>query len=142
LELAGPTSKTVTTIHYSDTVAPYILKRHSVTTDVPTGAVLSENTMEVVGLNMPCEVLGVMKSAAQVRTTHRNGSGTATTVAFVVPDLPGGVVSYSSKELDRSGQATRRSVLRLTDYGLDPEPDDRIGVLGRKRANRHRKMPP
>ena len=52
LEAAEPNGTTITTIYYSTSLAPYVLKRKSVTTD-PEGKQLSETSVEVVGLNLP-----------------------------------------------------------------------------------------
>lgn len=138
LEFTCATSKTLTTVHYSDNFVPYILKRHSVTKSLDGNSLLSETDMEVVAVSMPCEILGEVKCAAQVKTVHRNPNGMITTLTFVSPDVPGGVVCHTSKELDKSGQLTRQSVLKLVAYSFDPE-DERSGVFGRKRPSRFRR---
>jgi hypothetical protein len=56
-------------------------------------------------------------------------------------DVPGGVVSQSSKEVDKNGLLVRRSTLELLDYNADPDKD-RSGIFGRKRPNRRAKSPP
>jgi len=139
IESSTAAGKTLTTVYCSDAVAPYVLKRHSVTTD-PTGkTTLSETDVDVLSLNMPCEVLGELRAGAEVRTVHKHAGGTTTTVAFLVPEVPGGIVSHSSKECDKSGRLIRLSVLKLVGYGEADE--ERIGVFGRKRSSRYRKSP-
>ena len=128
--------KTVTKIYYSTTVAPYILKRESVTTDLEGKEDLSKTTVEVTALNMPVEVLGEMKNVSQLKTVHSSASGTVTTWADVLPEVPGGVVGNSSKETDKTGRLVRRSTLKLIDYSEDAEKD-RGGMFGRKHP-RHR----
>jgi hypothetical protein len=142
LESTGPDSKTVTTIYYCLTLPPYILKRESVTTDL-AGKKLSETNMEVVSLNMPSEIRqGETKNGAYVMTVHENGKGTVTTLAvLVLPEVPGGIVSSSSKEVDKSGRLVRRSTLKLVDYDDDPDKD-RTGLFGRKRPPRHQRTKP
>ncbi len=136
LESVVSNGKTVTKIYYSTTVAPYILKRESVTTDLDGKNVLSQTTVEVTALNMPVVVLGDMKNVSQVKTVHNSASGTVTTWADVLPEVPGGVVGNSSKETDKTGRLVRRSTLKLIDYSEDPEKD-RAGIFGRKHP-RHR----
>jgi hypothetical protein len=58
----------------------------------------------------------------------------------VVRDVPGGVVSHSSKEVDKNGRLRRRSTLELLDYSADPEKD-RSDLFNRKRPNRRTKPP-
>jgi hypothetical protein len=136
LESVVSNGKTVTKIYYSPTVAPYILKRESVTTDPEGKNVLSETAVDVTALSMPVEVLGEMKNVSQVKTVHNSGNGAVTTWADVLPEVPGGVVGNSSKETDKSGRLVRRSTLKLIDYSDSPE-QDRTGIFGRKHP-RHR----
>ena len=143
LESTGPDSKTVTTIYYCLALPPYLLKRESVTTDLEGKNVLSETTMEVISLNMPSEIRqGETKNGAYTMTVHKNGKGAVTTLAvLVLPEVPGGVVSSSSKEVDKTGRLVRRSTLKLVDYNDDPDKD-RTGLFGRKRPPRsHRTKP-
>lgn len=93
-----------------------------------------------ISLNMPGDVLGKTRNGSYVKTTHRNGKGTVTTLAFVSPDVPGGVVSHSSKEVDKNGRLVRRTTLKLTEYSADPDKD-RSGPFARKRARRDRNKP-
>ncbi len=137
LEFTSASSKTVTKVYYSDSFVPYVLKRTSVTSSLDGNNVLSETDQELVAVSMPCEILGEVKCAAQIKTVHRHPNGMVTTLAFVTPDVPGGVVFHTSKELDKSGRLTRQSVLRLVAYSFEPE-DERSGVFGRKRPSRFR----
>lgn len=137
IELAAPDSKTVTTLHYTADLAPYIFKRQTVVTDPEGKQEISRTTSEVVGLNMPCEVLSDLKCAAQVRTLYKHAKGTIASLAFVAPDIPGGVVACSTKELDLTGRLNRISVLKLVGYSFEPE-DERPGLFGRKRSTRYR----
>lgn len=136
VDLAAPDSKTVTTLHYSNTLPPYIFKRQSVVTDPEGKQEVSRTTTEVVALDMPCEVLSDLKPAAQVRTVYRHPKGVITSLSFVSPDVPGGVVSSSSKETDADGRLTRISVLKLVGYSFEPEEER--GLFGRKKPSRYR----
>ena len=137
LETVGNSSKTSTTIYYSTSVAPNILKRESKTTDLEGKTVLSETTATLLALDMPYQIEGETHLVAHLKTVQKSPKGTVTTLAVLSPDIPGGIVSHSSKELDANGRLVRHSILELVDYGSEPEKD-RSGAFGRKRANRHR----
>jgi hypothetical protein len=137
LESANSASKTATTIYYSDSVAPHILKRTSKTSDLEGKTVLSETTAELLTLEMPYKIDGETRSAAHLKTVQKSLKGTVVTLAVLCPGIPGGIVAQSSKELDSNGRLVRRGVLELVDYGSEPE-NDRPGVFGRDRSKRHR----
>jgi hypothetical protein len=90
---------------------------------------------------MPCEVLADVNATAEVRTVYTHPNGSIITLSFVSDEVPGGVVSYSSKELDKSGRLARMSVLKVVGYSFEPE-DDRPGLFGRKRPSRLRVYSP
>ena len=138
LSLLGPKSKTTLTLHYSTTVPPYVLKRECVVTDAEGKNIVSETNKDVIVLDMPVRVLNELRGGSYVKTVHKNGKTTVTTLAMVVPDVPGGVVSHSSKEVDKNGRLLRRSTLELVDYNADPDKD-RTGI--RKRPSRRTKQP-
>jgi hypothetical protein len=140
LECMGPTSKTVTRVYYSDTVPPYVLRREATTTDVDGENTLSETTVEVVAQDMPWKILTQRKGTTILKTVHKHPKGTATTWTLSSFEVPGGIVSHTSKEVDKSGRVIRRSTLELLGYELqyDEEPEQRIGPLGRKRRPRLR----
>jgi hypothetical protein len=140
LESVNSSSKTATTIYYSTSIVPNILKRESKTTDLEGKTVLSETTATLIALDMPCRIEGETHSAAHLKTVQKSPKGTVTSLAVLCPDIPGGIVSHSSKELDANGRLVRQSVLELVDYGSEPEKD-RSSIFGRKRANRHRTRP-
>ncbi len=142
LELTGSDSKTTITIYYSDTVAPYVLKRESVTTDADGKTRLGQTTLEVVAVDLPWQVLDETKSVACVKTVQKHAKGTVTTLSMTSPDVPGGVVYSSSKETDPNGRLIRHSVLELVNCGLQAE-QERTGLFGRgKRSSRSRKSSP
>jgi hypothetical protein len=138
IEFSGPHSRTSTNIYYSDTVAPYVLKRESTTTDLEGKEVLGTATLELVALDMPQKVLSEVKSAACVKIVQRQAKGTIVTLAMTSSDVPGGIVSHKSKETDKSGRLVCRSNLELIAYGLQPD-EGRTGLFGRKRPARVRK---
>jgi hypothetical protein len=137
IDSSNANGKTTTTIYYSAMVPPYVLKRESVTTDLEGKNIISETNVSVQALEMPCKVLGAMRNAAYVKTLQKTPKGTIYTLAVICPEIPGGIVSNSSKELDSSGRLVRRSTLELVDYNTEPEKS-RAGVYGRKRQSRNR----
>ena len=139
-ELIGPNGTTTTSIYYSDSVAPYVLRRESTTTNAEDNSSQGETKVQVVAFDMPCEVLSVLKSAAQVETVQKHAGGTTSTLTFVSPDVPGGVICNYSKESDKQGRLVRRSMLKLVSYGFESE-DERASHLGRKHAARYHKVP-
>ena len=143
LECVVPNGKTITTIYYSTIVAPFVLKRESVTTDSEGKNVLCETTVDVIGFNMPLSVKirGEPRNGIRTKTVRKSDTGTMTTWADILPGVPGGVVSDTSKELDKAGRLIRRSTLQLVDYNTDPD-QDQSGIFGRKRPPRHRTKPP
>ncbi len=136
-DVAGPNEKTHITVHYSTTVAPYVLKRESVTTDLDGKNVLSETKTEVIAFDMPVRVQLENRSGTYVKTVQKTPKETVTTLAVVLPDVPGGVVYHSMKEVDANGRVVRRSTLELVAYSTDPDN----GRLLRKRPSRHAKTP-
>jgi ribosomal protein L36 len=138
LECPGPTNKTVTNVYYSPKVAPYVLKRESVTSDREGKNVLSTTTSEVVALDMPCKVGAEIKSSAVVWVVCKHPKGTITTQAITSTAVPGGIVSHWSKELGKNCRVVRRSTQELVEYGLVAD-EQRTGLFGGKRRSRLRK---
>ncbi len=137
LESVLPSGKTTTTIHYSTTIAPYVLKRESVTFGPDGKTELSRTCVEVTSLNMPVRVRGELKNGVFVRMANRTDANAVATFVDVLPEVPGGIVANRSKEIDKNGRLVRRSTLELIDYGEEPERD-RSGIFGRKRPSRYR----
>jgi len=140
LECTGAASRTVTNVYYSDTVAPYVLRREETTTDPEGKNTLNETTVAVEALGMPAKVLGEIKSTAIVKTIHKHPKGSATTWAVTSSEVPGGVVSHTSKETDASGRLVRRSTLELVRWGKECD-EDAMRIFGRKRRSRVRELP-
>jgi hypothetical protein len=137
VESAGPSTKTVVTLYYSQNTSPYLLKRRSVTTDLQSKQVLSETLMTALALDMPFKFQGALWSAAYVKMVQKTPQGTTFTLAVVCPKVPGGIVSHTSKELNADGRLIRRSTLELLDYGLEPEPAP-PKYFNRRHSGRHR----
>lgn len=135
VETSDAGNGTITKVYFSPTIAPFILRKESVTMEAQGRVKLGETSLEVVSLRMPCKVLNI-RSTAHVKVVSKHPKGTSTTWAFTSVDVPGGVVFQTNRELDENGRLLRRSKLELVGYGLEPE-DEVPTLLGRWR-NRHR----
>jgi hypothetical protein len=136
IESSNANGKTVSTIYYSTSVSPYILKRDSVTTDLE-GKTTSETSISVIALDMPVKILGCLRGSAHLKAMQKTPKGTTVTLSVMCPEIPGGIVSHSSRELDTTGRLLRRSTMELVDFDTEPE-NDRTGAFSRKRSNRYR----
>lgn len=113
---ANGDTRTVSRLHYSPTVPPFILRREIVTTGADGKLVLEQITMDAVALEMPQKVLTELLPAAHVRTVQKQPSSSTFTLEVICADVPGGVVAHTSKDMDPSGKLVRRSTLELLDY--------------------------
>ena len=133
LESDAVSGRTSITLYCSTTIAPYVLRRECVASDAQGKTV--ETHVEVLALNMPVEVRAEMKNGIKVKTVRTDSAGTVTTWADVVPEVPGGVVKNSSREVDKTGRLVRRSTLVLVDYSDDPDKD-RSGLFRSRKRHR------
>ena len=120
-EVTGTSSKTVTKTHYCVTAAPYVLRRESKTIDPASNLVTGHTLVEVTALDVPEMVLGQTHSTAQVSVMQKHAKGSETTTAVSSLEVPGGVVSHQSKELDAGGNLLSQSKLELIDYHVAQE---------------------
>jgi hypothetical protein len=142
--VADPSTKRTRTVRvcYSEDVAPYVLKCETTVKDVDNATTLSLSTMVVDALEMPYEFDDCIRSAAHIRTVVEDVRGTTTTLAYTSADVPGGIISQRSKEQDKEGRLIRRSVLEMTGFGLQPEPEERPRLFPRRsRTPRFRIVP-
>jgi hypothetical protein len=126
-------NETITKVYFTATVAPFVLRRESVTTDSEGQTRLNETTLEVFSLRMPCKVLNRIRPTAHVKVVSKNPKGTTVTWAFTSVDVPGGVVCQTAKEYDENGRLVRQSTLAMIDYGLEPEKEH-SGLFNRMRG--------
>lgn len=139
VEVSDNAGKTVTKTYYSPTVAPFVLRRESVVLDPEGKTQLSQTTLEVVALHVPCKILSRLRSAAHVKAVTSHPKGTTITWAYTSIDVPGGVLCQTAEERDEKNRLTRRSTLELIDYGFTPEKEHQglfNRVRGRHRAHR------
>ena len=100
-EVAGPTGKTATSISYSPTLAPYVLKRESISSNAEGKEVLNDTRVDVLAFDMPVRVFGAIKSGSHMRTICKSPKGTVTTLAVVCPRCP---AAWSATVLRKSIQ--------------------------------------
>lgn len=135
LEFSRPVGRKVTTIYYSDTVEPYILRQETAlygeNSEVPT----SETTMQVVSVAARCRIWRNFRTASRVKSVHKDASGTTTTWAWTSTLVPGGVICYTSQQVDNAGRLVFYRELQLLDYGLQKSPE-RSGLFWRMRSRR------
>jgi hypothetical protein len=134
------TAQSTSTVEYSDTVAPYFLKRTTESIDNETKTPSYHSVVEVVAVDMPEKVLTEVKSAAHVKTIEMYGNGTSKVTLEVHCDsVPGGVVSHTSRQLDANKKITR-STLELIDYeAIVKAPDGKEPITGRRRLFQRRR---
>ncbi len=140
LEIVGPRTRTTSKVFFSSDIRPHVLRRESVTTTLDGSEKLGETTIEVTALDLPFKVLSEIQPTAHVRSVNRHPKGVVFTVAVTSSEIPGGVVSHWSKEVDRAGRIVRRSTLELVDYSLEGG-QVRTGVFGRPRPRRSLRPP-
>jgi hypothetical protein len=123
----------VSNIHYCSAVWPHQFKRET-TTLGPDDVQQTTTVTEVVALDLPEKVGGEMRWATHVKTTHKQPSGTKTTLEIQTAGIPGSVVSHSATEHDAAGKMVRRSTLELRAFGVS---ESRPGEFaGRRRQAR------
>lgn len=115
--LKGVDAEQMVTVHYSDCISPYVLRREAKLMDA-SGRIASATTQtNTIDVNVPRKVLTELKPTSQVKTIQRSARGTSVTVEVHCLDVPGGVVRQVTKEYDPSGRLVRINTLRLLAYG-------------------------
>lgn len=126
--VTGPSGKTITKTHYAGTVPPYVLRRESSTLDAAGQNTTSQTVVRVTALDVPEKVLGELHSTAHVQIVQKHAKGAETTNAVSCLQVPGGVVSHESKELDAAGNLVSQSKLELIAYHVEPMPRELRGT--------------
>lgn len=134
------TVQSISTVEYSDDVAPYFLKRTTESIDNETKTRNYHSIVEVVAVEMPEKVLTEVKSAAHVKTIESFGNGgNKVTLEVHCDSVPGGVVSHTSRQLGADNQITR-STLELVDYeAIMKAPVGKEPTTGRRRLFQRRR---
>jgi hypothetical protein len=118
VETTADGARTTAKTWYSDSVAPYMLRRESVSTEAETGKPLSETKVKIVDLDAQCTVLSVKRRAVKLEVTNKHAKGHTVTQVWSSMDVPGGVIAHTSDEFDATGKLVRRSRLELVDFGV------------------------
>jgi hypothetical protein len=136
----GQTTQSISTVDYSDAIAPYFLKRTTESIDIKTKARNYHSIVEVIAVDMPEKVLTEIKSAAHVKTIETYGNGiTKITLEVHCESVPGGVVSHTSRQMSTDNLTSQRSTLSLVDYeAIKRAPLAKDSATGRRRRNRRR----
>lgn len=121
MEITTPTHRTVTTNYYSSQ-PPYLLRSESNSNTLDGEGLTTNTVMEVSAFEMPYRIGSTMRPTSVLRMLHKHAKGATLTIARSSLDVPGGIVAYSSRERNASGQVVRRSTLELLDFGGDLAP--------------------
>ena len=132
-------------LFYTSAHSPYVLRRE-IDSNGGNGTAFQSVT-DVIALDIPHRVLNDIKSTAHAKTVLRNGKSVVTTMVVMTMDVPGGVISENSKEVDTGGRLIRRTTIELADYGLEPpgtsaksrDKKDGKSLFSRLRARRDKK---
>jgi hypothetical protein len=116
VEIVGVGQKLVSLVRYADGVAPFVLQRKTTQTDLVRPAKPQETEFEVIALNLPMKVCGVMHDTARTRQLQRGPRGTTETFSVVSSLVPGEVVSQGSEKSDDQGKIIHRSTLELVNF--------------------------
>jgi hypothetical protein len=135
LEYPRPGGRKVAVVYYSDTVEPYILRQETALYAEDTENPTSETTMQVVSLSAPCRVWRNFRMASRVKSVRKDASGTTTTWTWVSSLVPGGVICYTSQQVDNEGRLVCYRELQMLDYGLQ-KSSGRSGLFWRMRSRR------
>lgn len=112
--------KTNTKTYFCSKVAPYVLRRETTTVNATNGNTESQTIMSAVALDMPFRVVSENKPTVHFRTHQKHPLGSISTLVIHCQEVPGGLVSQSSKELDAQNRVIRRSTVELIDYSVKP----------------------
>jgi len=111
-------------LYYAANQAPYLLKRETVTNDKMTSKPITTTKSDIIALDMPYRINGELHTVAFERTTASSPSGSSSTLAVISTDIPGGVVTHTTKELDTAGRLVCRSTLETIDYHVSGDDND------------------
>jgi len=141
ISLTKQDQTTVTKQYVSATHSPYVLKSETVTTETADVSPQYRTVSEVYALDMPCKVGSDIKTGAHERLVQQTPEETVISLDVNVPEIPGGIISRTTKELDAAGNVVRRSTLELVSYqvAIDSDPKNeqrRRRLFGRERIRR------
>ena len=100
----------------------------------PKDETISTTTAEVVAVNTPHKLLNETVPVTYVKTLHTNHKMTSTTLAACCAEVPGQIVSATTKELDAEGRVVRRNTVEVVGY--QTVDDDRGSLMTRAKHRR------
>lgn len=114
---------TVSKQYVSPNQAPFVLKREALTTVGENPTPRYRTVSEVYALQMPFKIGNEIKIASHERIVRQTPEETLISLDVTVPEIPGGVVSRTTKELDTSGKLIRHSTMEIISYHIADEND-------------------
>jgi hypothetical protein len=123
ISTSGSTRR-ISTVHYNQDVAPFVLKRQTVAVDSKTAATLDETVVEVLSTAATRTVAlehnprAEVKTVAQVKTVHTTSAGRTETVEWYSADIPGAVVAHETQKFSADGRLLAQSRMELLDYEI------------------------
>ncbi len=142
VEIVGIGQKLVSLIRYAKGVAPFVLHRKTTQTDLSHPNQSNETEFEVVGLEIPCKVCGVLRNTAHTKLVQRGPRGSTESLSVVSAVVPGELVSQTSKKTDDRGREIHRSSLDLVSYYVAPTLDPAVEDFPERRVpRRYHKRP-
>jgi hypothetical protein len=100
-----------------------VLKREALTTVGENPTPRYRTVSEVYALQMPFKIGNEIKIASHERIVRQTPEETLISLDVTVPEIPGGVVSRTTKELDTSGKLIRHSTMEIISYHIADEND-------------------
>lgn len=114
---------TVSKQYVSPNQSPYVLKREIVTTVGENTTPRYRTVSEVYALQMPYKIGNEIKIGSHERIVRQTPEETLISLDVTVPEIPGGVVARTTKELDSTGRLVRHSTMEVISYHIADEND-------------------
>jgi hypothetical protein len=131
------TNRTTVKVLYSPDVTPHALRREIATAGPQSGT--TNTTEAVVSVGMPFLVISDIRASAFVHTVQKDPAQTTESMEVICSEVPGGIVSQSSKMLDPDGKLMHRTTLELTGYHVPQPRRTTTPLQGRPRLKRGRR---
>ncbi|PHS00480.1 MAG: hypothetical protein COA78_23810 [Blastopirellula sp.] len=116
VEIHSDTSKIVGTVHYSASVAPYLLKKEYEILSPSSGDIQKKITTEILSLGLPFKVLAEIKEVAFLKTTEKTATKTIETIEVQSTEVPGFIVANWVTTRDANNQIIARSTTEILNY--------------------------
>ncbi len=140
LELLGQGQRRLVRIFYTDK-SPLLMKKTIQVSDTGNPSGNSESTTETLEVDMAYKVLSEIKTVNLLRSVQTSPTGVTVALSVSAPDIPGELVSTTSKKVDTQGRVSRRTVSELSAYRVVPLPAEPTPnwIPLRHRDKRHRR---